>query len=165
MDFGKILFQLRTARGILQRELAEYLGVSVGTISNYENSVHCPDLNVLCSIAEFFNVSADYLLGLTTNSMPIDSLNVRLSDEHTVGSVLNSILELSQDSRQSLSKYLELIKICESMPEKEETICRRNVLLQRQKHTIERLKKANTLQAQEIIQLKTLLGENCVVSP
>ena len=97
--------------------------------------------------------------------MPIDSLNVRLSDEHTVGSVLNSILELSQDSRQSLSKYLELIKICESMPEKEETICRQNVLLQRQKHTIERLKKANTLQAQEIIQLKTLLGENCVVSP
>lgn len=113
MNFGDILFQLRAERGIYQKQLAEYLSVSIGTISNYENGVHSPDLNTLCRIAEYFNVSADYLLGLTGNPMPIDSLNTKLSDGYTVGSVLNVILELSQSSRQKLAKYLSMIKICE----------------------------------------------------
>lgn len=43
MNFGDTLFQLRTERGIYQKQLAEYLTVSIGTISNYENGVHCPD--------------------------------------------------------------------------------------------------------------------------
>jgi len=115
MDFGDILFQLRTERGIYQKELAEYLSVSIGTISNYENNVHCPDLNGLCRIAEFFDVSSDYLLGLTTSQMSIDSLNIKLSEEYTVGSVLNIILELSESSRQQLAKYLDMVKICEEM--------------------------------------------------
>ena len=169
MNFGDILFQLRTERGIYQKQLAEYLSVSIGTISNYENGVHCPDLNMLCRIAEYFDVSADYLLGLTTNSMPIDSLNVKLSDEETVGSVLNSILELSQSSRYSAAKYLDMIKICEAMPGKEETINRQRALLQRQKHTIERLKQTVARQGQELLRLRALagknMGEKCEISP
>ncbi len=165
MNFGDILFQLRTERGIYQKQLAEYLAVSIGTISNYENGVHCPDLNTLCRIADFFHVSADYLLGLTSNSMPIDSLNIRLSDEYTVGSVLNSMLELSQVSRQSVSKYLDMIKICEAMPEKEEAISRLMAQLQRQKHTIERQKQTMAEQAQEILQLKSLPEEKYMISP
>ena len=165
MNFGDVLFQLRTERGIYQKELAEYLSVSIGTISNYENGVHYPDLNSLCRIAEYFNVSADYLLGLTTNSMPIDSLNVKLSDGYTVGSVLNSILELSQSSRQKMSKYLTMIKICEEMPQKEETINKQQALLRRQKHTIERLNQTVGQQAQEILRLKELLEEKNKILP
>lgn len=154
MNFGDVLFQLRTERGIYQKELAEYLDVSIGTISNYENGVHYPDLKSLCRIAEYFNVSADYLLGITTNSMPIDSLNVKLSDGYTVGGVLNSILELSQSGRKKMSKYLTMIRICEEMPQKEETINKQQVLLRRQKHTIERLNQTVGQQAQEIKRLK-----------
>lgn len=159
MNFGDVLFQLRTERGIYQKELAEYLDVSIGTISNYENGVHYPDLKSLCRIAEYFNVSADYLLGITTNSMPIDSLNVKLSDGYTVGGVLNSILELSQSGRKKMSKYLTMIRICEEMPQKEETINKQQVLLRRQKHTIERLNQTVGQQAQEIKRLKELLEE------
>ncbi|MDE6518760.1 MAG: SlyX family protein, partial [Acetatifactor sp.] len=118
-----------------------------------------------CRIAEYFNVSADYLLGLTTNSMPIDSLNVKLSDGYPVGSVLNSILELSQSSRQKMSKYLTMIKICEEMPQKEETINKQQALLRRQKHTIERLNQTVGQQAQEILRLKELLEEKNKILP
>lgn len=165
MNFGEILFQLRAERGIYQKQLAEYLSVSIGTISNYENGIHSPDLNTLCRIAEYFNVSADYLLGLTDNPMPIDSLNTKLSDGYTVGSVLNIILELSQSSRQKLAKYLSMIKICEEMPKKEEIIAKQRQQIRRQKHAIERLNQTVGLQAQEVQHLKELLGEKSEISP
>lgn len=40
MEFGEKLYRLRIERGIYQKQLAAYLHVSVGTISNYENGVH-----------------------------------------------------------------------------------------------------------------------------
>lgn len=165
MNFGDILFQLRAERGIYQKQLAEYLSVSIGTISNYENGVHSPDLNTLCRIAEYFNVSADYLLGLTDNPMPIDSLNIKLPDGYTVGSVLNVILDLSQPSRQKLAKYLSMIKICEEMPKKEEIIAKQRQQIRRQKHAIEKLNQTVSRQAQEVSRLKELMGEKSEISP
>ncbi len=97
MNFGEKLFRLRTERGIFQKELAEYLEVSIGTISNYENGIHYPDLSALCKFAEYFHVSTDYLLDLTENAMPIDSLNIQLADGCTIGNVLNTVMELSRD--------------------------------------------------------------------
>ena len=157
MNFGERLFQLRTERGIYQKQLAEYLGVSIGTISNYENGVHFPDLSTLCRFAEYFHVSADYLLGLTESAMPIDSLNVRLGEGHTVGSVLNSILDLSQPSRQKLAKYLGMIKTCEEAPEKEQTIGKQKQLIRRQKHAIDRLNQTIERQSREIVRLKEII--------
>lgn len=65
MDFGKTLQNLRIERGIFQKELAAALHLSVGTVSNYEEGVHFPDLEMLCRIADYFQVSTDYLLGRT----------------------------------------------------------------------------------------------------
>ncbi len=65
MNFGKILQNLRTERGIFQKELATALHLSVGTVSNYEEGVSSPDLEMLCRIADYFQVSTDYLLGRT----------------------------------------------------------------------------------------------------
>lgn len=65
MNFGKTLQNLRTERGIFQKELAAALHLSVGTVSNYEEGVSTPDLEMLCRIADYFQVSTDYLLGRT----------------------------------------------------------------------------------------------------
>ena len=62
-EIGDILANLRREKGIGQKEMASLLNLSVGTISNYENGVHSPDLNTLCRLADFFDVTADYLLG------------------------------------------------------------------------------------------------------
>ena len=63
MELGKTLRELRMEKNILQKELAVYLQVSMGTISNYENDVHSPDPETLCKLADFFDVSLDYMLG------------------------------------------------------------------------------------------------------
>ncbi|WBW96466.1 DNA (cytosine-5-)-methyltransferase [Oceanirhabdus sp. W0125-5] len=56
--------ELRKARGIGQQELAEVLGVSFQSVSKWETGKTMPDITLLPSIAEYFNVSVDVLLGL-----------------------------------------------------------------------------------------------------
>lgn len=140
MSFGEKLFQLRTERGIFQKELAEYLSVSVGTISNYENSVHSPDLETLCRFAEYFQVSTDFLLELTGNADSMEDLNLQLTEEETVGSALNVIQELSMSGRRGMVKYMNMVKICEDMPKKERVISKQKQLIDQQTLEINQLK-------------------------
>lgn len=48
-----------------QHDLAKLLNVHKGSISNWENNKRFPDKDMLIKISEFFNVTADYLLGKT----------------------------------------------------------------------------------------------------
>lgn len=64
LTFGQRLTALRTAKGITQQELAEGLAVSNKTISKWENDASSPDLPMLVSLARYFNVSTDALLGV-----------------------------------------------------------------------------------------------------
>ena len=57
--FGELMGELRQARGLTQKELGKILSVSTGTISNYENGVHYPDLEKLVQLADYFQVSTD----------------------------------------------------------------------------------------------------------
>lgn len=52
---------LRAEKGISQNELAKALGLTQQAISAYENGLREPDLETLQKIADFFNVSVDYL--------------------------------------------------------------------------------------------------------
>ncbi len=113
MDFGEKLYRLRVERGIYQKQLAVYLHVSVGTISNYENGIHSPDLKTLCKLANYFQVSADYLLDRTQYVSPIDDLNRELVDRYTASDIMNTIIELSPESRKDLVKYLSMLSICD----------------------------------------------------
>lgn len=113
MDFGEKLYRLRVERGIYQKQLAVYLHVSVGTISNYENGIHSPDLKTLSKLASYFHVSADYLLDRTDYVSPVDDLARELIDQYTAGDIMNAILELSPEGRQDLVKYLTMLSACD----------------------------------------------------
>lgn len=63
--FSNRLRQLRYEKDISQRELAESIGVEQRSISKYETEESEPNFKKLIKMAEFFNVSTDYLLGLT----------------------------------------------------------------------------------------------------
>lgn len=115
MDFGEKLYRLRIERGIYQKQLAAYLHVSVGTISNYENGVHSPDLKTLCKLANYFHVSADYLLDRTEYIPPIEDLSLPLTDQYSIGSVMDTIIELSPESRQDLAQYLTMLAACDEI--------------------------------------------------
>lgn len=55
---------LRKKAKVTQQELAGYIGVSFQTVSKWETGVSVPDVTVLPSLADFFSVSTDQLLGL-----------------------------------------------------------------------------------------------------
>lgn len=61
------LKQLRKAKGISQLNLAMHLNTNQNTISRYETGEREPAINELIKIADFFNVSVDYLLERTDN--------------------------------------------------------------------------------------------------
>lgn len=62
------LKDLRTSRGVSQVKLAMDLNVNQNSISRYESGLREPDYNTLIKIADYFNVSIDYLLYRTENS-------------------------------------------------------------------------------------------------
>lgn len=57
--------QLRENRGLIQEILASELGIIQQMLSKYERDVLCIKVDVLKKIAEYFNVTTDYLLGIS----------------------------------------------------------------------------------------------------
>ncbi len=58
---------LRTEMNLSQQQLADELHVSQQSIHKYETEVSDPDINMLIAMAEFFDTSVDYLIGITDN--------------------------------------------------------------------------------------------------
>ena len=56
---------LRIDRGLTQKQLAQLLGVSQNTYSQYEIGVLNYPVDALIKLADFYDVSVDYLLGRT----------------------------------------------------------------------------------------------------
>lgn len=115
MRFGEFLAELRKEKGYLQKEVAAYLNVTVATISNYEKGVHTPDLNTLTKLADFYDVSTDYLLQRTKYKASINTLNKPLSADYTLSDLMNTTLELDRHNTQSLLDYYELLTIRNSV--------------------------------------------------
>lgn len=62
--FAQNLKALRKAKNVGQVKLAQEIGVSIGIISLWENGLREPTLSNLISLAHYFEVSVDYLIGL-----------------------------------------------------------------------------------------------------
>ena len=80
------LFQVRlrdlcTENNTTQKELAIVLGVSRPTIAGWLLGKNLPDIDALAKLAQYFSVSADYLLGLTDRISP--DVNLRAAAEYT----------------------------------------------------------------------------------
>ena len=67
--FGDIIKQLRKSRNLNQVQLADYLGVSKQTVSNWENNNILPSIDMLVKVATFFSVQTDYLLELDSRTI------------------------------------------------------------------------------------------------
>lgn len=61
------LFELRSEKEMSQRDVAKVMNVSQGTYNNWENSNTQPSIEQLISLAKFFDVSVDYLIGNSDN--------------------------------------------------------------------------------------------------
>ena len=64
LEFGNRLKGLRKQKGLTQEQLAQRLWVTKSTISAYEPGTKYPSLDMLTKLAQTFNVSSDFLLGI-----------------------------------------------------------------------------------------------------
>lgn len=64
-NFSERLKQLRKSRNITQKELAQALNVTERNYQFWEAGKTKPQLDTIIALCDFFNVSADYLLGRT----------------------------------------------------------------------------------------------------
>ena len=67
---GAYLASLRKGRDMTQQQVAEYLNVKQNTYSQYEIGVLNYPIDVLCRLADLYQVSVDYLLGRTDEKTP-----------------------------------------------------------------------------------------------
>jgi transcriptional regulator with XRE-family HTH domain len=87
--FNDRLKIIRMEAKLNQREMAEKLGVVYGTYNNWEMGKREPDFKTIKKIAKHFNVSTDYLLGLSNKKTHIeesDTCNkiVNIMREHSI---------------------------------------------------------------------------------
>ena len=64
--------KLRKGRGEQQKDLAEAIGATQASISDIENGRKATSFDKLAAICRHYNVSADYLPGLTDEARPLD---------------------------------------------------------------------------------------------
>ena len=64
------LVDLRQAHGQSQSYVASKLGIKRSTLANYESGIREPTFTTLCAMADYYNVSTDYLLGRDENYTP-----------------------------------------------------------------------------------------------
>ena len=65
------LKDLRLQKGVTQFELAAYLYIKQNTYSQYENERRQLPVDIMIKLSRYYEVSIDYLLGLTDNDCPI----------------------------------------------------------------------------------------------
>lgn len=106
---GIRLSALREEKGLTQKKLAKLLNMSNGTISNYENNVHFPDPNTLCRLADFYNVTTDYLLGRTNYRYPPEILREYVTTDYTVQNIVNTLLTLDSLNQNAVIKYINFL--------------------------------------------------------
>lgn len=101
-NFSRSLSFLRQEKGISQRLSAQELGVSQALLSHYENGIREPGFPFLLRACDYYNVTADFLLGRTLSRDGTVLLDAEALLSHTPHADTN----ISSDSLALLSKQL-----------------------------------------------------------
>lgn len=115
MDFKERLKDLRKSKGLSQVALAERLGLSKSTIGAYETGDISPSIEALNSIADFFNVDMDYLLGKEEQSRFFMDYSVyNVANELSADSELLAIIEKANSDNKFRERLLGIVKLMEN---------------------------------------------------
>lgn len=116
--FKDRLKDLRKEYGLTQQEFAEKLGLVRTAVANYENGRNIPNAETLNIIANFFDVTVDYLLGRTgeKNNKSIyiqNSESLSIVNEEKENKLTKEINTLSPENQEEIRKLIELYKLKE----------------------------------------------------
>lgn len=94
------LKELRKLKGLSQKELADYLGFSQNTISQWESGKREMDASIVTSLADFFGVSADCILGRKSTTKDVPTIKINALDLK----MLNKFYRLNDLGKQEAIK-------------------------------------------------------------
>ena len=100
-----ILKELRSHKNITQSDLASALGVSLGAVGNWESNKRMPDYETLKKLADYFNVSIDYLLGRETKKDPAAEEGREVSSE-----LISLLRDLDPAEEALVRDYVSILK-------------------------------------------------------
>lgn len=120
MDLGSNIAQLRERRGLSQAALAKEFNISQATLAMYETNKRRPNVEMLDSIADYFNVTTDYLLGRTPTPQftaknerdvqnIVDDLINGLSNENSLAYLRNGGEEIDEEDAELIKDALEKV--------------------------------------------------------
>jgi transcriptional regulator with XRE-family HTH domain len=98
--FGERLRLLRQEKGLRQKEIGELLGVQVSSIGKFENDQREPLPSAIIKLAEYFQVSADFLLGRSSSRLATDTNTVEY----------NEIADLPEEARKLIRDLIDYIR-------------------------------------------------------
>ena len=121
---SEVLKRLRFESDCSQQDLADVLGVKRQTYSAYERDLSVPDANTLLKIAEYFDVSLDYLLERTeireiaTESEKPDTSNSSLQPPIIITQINDMFRNFSMLSDENKAKAIEYIGMLKELEER-----------------------------------------------
>ena len=101
--FNERLQYLRKERGLTQKDVSAILGVKINTLAQYEKGNREPNFKTLRVLADFFNVSTDYLLGRTNDIKDFG---------YTMNHLVSALNELPQNEAVDIaSSFTSMVEI------------------------------------------------------
>lgn len=104
-----ILRDLREDHDIKQETIANYLGISQQTYSNYENGRREIPIEAIKKLAKYYRVSTDYLLRSNAAYLGNLDMNASYIDNLTMHDVIYDIQSLNESDRKDLIKYIRFL--------------------------------------------------------
>ena len=108
--FGNILKKLRTDRHLTQKNLASEICCQANTISSYETGTNEPSIEILIKLSNFFDVSLDYLVGISNIKNPYKNSYLLDKKFPENFNILEEFLLLDEDSQKFILNTILYLK-------------------------------------------------------
>ena len=111
--YREIIRDIRTDRDMSQADVATVLGTTQQHYSKYENGENEMPIRVLIALADYYDVSVDYLLGRPTGKAGYDFQNIKINTVTTAGKLVSEILDLEPSNRDDVVEFVLMQKLKE----------------------------------------------------
>ena len=112
--FSEKLKQIRKLKKLKQKDVAQYLSLERSTYTGYETGKSKPTFEKLIELADFFDISVDYLLGRSNNPILFD-VTYDMEDDFDLyamkiaedSSVFNDYMAMEYEDKKAVNEFIE----------------------------------------------------------
>lgn len=117
-EIGPRMRKYREAQDLSQKEFAELIGVSNSRVSNWEQGINRPDVDILSKICEVLKVSPSELLDIKTEETKINTeselprllVEIKLGKNPFAANLIDFLASLSKEEWETIEKLSKVIK-------------------------------------------------------